>query len=211
MQKLITGIPGYRVYEYLLILEPHEELRNQIQFIKKEFAETYTAPLAFYTKPQITLVKFLAYQMTEDRLLNRIGTIATGIRPFKIELNGFGSFPSHTIYVNVTTKVPVKDVVRELKPVQQLMTLNKENKPHFVEESHLIICRKLKPWQYEQSWLEYSHRHFTGRFIADSMVLLKRPAGEKGYQPIMRFEFQSLAVNTKQGSLFGLLFPGGET
>ena len=202
MQKLITSIPGYRVYEYLLVLNPHEELRNQMQSIKKEFAEKYKAPLALSTKPHITLVNFLAYQMTQDRLLNRIGTIAMGITPFKVEVNGFGSLPSHTIYANVTTKVPIQEVVRELKSAQHLMTLSKENKPHFIEESHLTICRKLKPWQFEQGWLEYSHRHFSGRFIADSMTLLKRPAGEKGYQPIMRFEFQNLAVNTKQGNLF---------
>ena len=202
MQKLITSIPGYRVYEFLLILNPHEELRNHMQSIKKEFAEKYKAPLALSTKPHITLVNFLAYQMTQDRLLNRIGTIAMGITPFKVEVNGFGSLPSHTIYANVTTKVPIQQVVRELKSATQLMTMNKENKPYFVDESHLTICRKLKPWQFEQGWLEYSHRHFTGRFIADSMTLLKRPAGEKGYQPIMRFEFQNLAVNTKQGNLF---------
>ena len=202
MQKNITSIPGYRVYEYLLVLQPHEELRTQLQVIKKEFAGKYKAPMAFYTKPHITLVNFLAYEMTQERITNRIGTTAMGITPFKVELNGFGSFPSHTIYANVTTKVPVQQLVRELKSAQQLMTLSKDNKPHFIEESHLTICRKLKPWQYEQGWLEYSHRHFSGRFIADSMVLLKRPAGEKGYQSIMRFEFQALAVNTKQGSFF---------
>jgi 2'-5' RNA ligase len=202
MQKQIIGIPGYRVYEYQLVIQPHEELCNQIQSIKKEFADKYKAPFAFHTKPQLPLINFLAYQMTQERIVNRIGTIAMGITPFKVELDGFGAFPSHTIYANVRTKVPVKELVKELKSAQQLMTLSKDNKPHFIEESHLTICRKLKPWQFEQGWLEYSHRHFTGRFIADSMILLKRPAGEKSYQPIMRFEFQALAVNTKQGNLF---------
>lgn len=202
MQKQIISIPGYRVYEYLLVLQPNEELREQIQAIKKEFAKKYKAELAYQTKPHITLVNFLAYQMTQERIINRIGTTAMGMEPFKVEISGFGSFPSHTIYAAVTTKVPIQNAVKELKTAQQLMTLNKDHKPHFIEESHLTICRKLKPWQYEQAWLEYSHRHFSGRFIADSMILLKRPAGEKGYQPIMRFEFQALAVNTKQGSLF---------
>lgn len=202
MQKQIISLPGYRVYEYLLVLQPHEELRNQIQTIKKEFADKYRAPIASQTKPHIALVNFYAYQMTQERIVNRIGATAMGITPFKVELSGFGSFPSHTIYANVTTKVPLQNLVKELKVAQSLMTLNKDHKPHFIEESHLTICRKLKPWQFEQGWLEYSHRHFSGRFIADSMILLKRPAGEKGYQPIMRFEFQALAVNTKQGSLF---------
>lgn len=205
MQTPIISIPGYRVYEYLLVINPHEELRNQIQAIKKDFSEKYKAPLAFHTKPQIPLIHFSAYEMTQERILNRLRTIAMGITPFKIALSDFGSFPSHIIYINVTTRVPIQQVVRELKSAQQLMTLSKDNKPYFIEEPHLTICRKLKPWQYEQGWLEYSHRHFSGRFIADSMILLKRPSGEKGYRAIMRFEFQNLPVFTKQGSLFGAL------
>jgi hypothetical protein len=81
--------------------------------------------------------------------------------------------------------------------------LNKENKPHFIETPHLSICRKLKPWQYEEGWLEFSSRQFTGRFIAESMLLLKRQAGQKTkFQIAKRLEFQNLPVTTKQGNLF---------
>ncbi|MEO7307107.1 MAG: hypothetical protein ABIR78_00790, partial [Ferruginibacter sp.] len=86
---------------------------------------------------------------------------------------------------------------------QRLMKFDNDNKPHFILEPHLTIARKLLPWQYEQGWLEYSHKHFTGRFIADSMLLLKRPVGELKYQILRRFEFQNLPVATKQGELFG--------
>lgn len=202
MQKQIVSIPGYRVNDYMLVLQPHEELRNQLQAIKKEFAGKYKAPQAFHTKPQIALVNFLGYQMTQERIINRIGNIALGIKPFKVEISNFASFPSHTLYAAVTTKVPVQHVVKELKSATQLLTLNNDHKPHFIEESHFTICRKLKPWQYEQAWLEYSHRHFSGRFVADGMMLLKRPAGETKYEAVMRFDFQSLSVATRQGSLF---------
>ena len=40
-------------------------------------------------------------------------------------------------------------------------------------------------------------------FIADSMLLLKRPVGEMKYQIVNRFEFQNMPVTTKQGELFG--------
>lgn len=203
MQKTLTGIPGYGMHEYLLVLRPHEELCLRLHQIKKEFAERYKAPAALQTKPQLALVNFFGYQMTQERIVNRIGNIALGIDPFKIELSGFGSFPSHTIYAAVTTKVPVKETVRELKAATPLLTLNKDHKPHFIEESHLTICRKLKPWQYEQAWLEYSHKHFSGRFIADGLILLKRPADGGRYEELIRFEFASLAQGVKQGSLFG--------
>lgn len=159
--------------------------------------------LARYLKPHITLVNYLGLDMMEERIVQRLQAIAMGITPFKIELKDYGSFPSHTIFINVVSKLPIQNLVRHVKETQRLMKLNNENKPHFIQEPHISIARKLKPWQYEQAWLEYSKRHFTGRFIADSMLLLKRRAGERSaYQIVKRFEFCDLPVTTRQGSLF---------
>lgn len=201
-------IPGYRIYEYLLVLNPHEELRNRIMKVKQEFYEAYTAPTvpkAFGSgKPHVTLANFLQYEMMEERLINRLKAIAMGYHPIKVELKDYGSFPSHTIYINITSKVPIQNLIKEIRhESQRLMKLNDDNKPHFIMEPHLTIARRLQPWQYEKGWLEYSHRHFTGRFIADAMLLLKRPVGEKRYQIAARFDFENLPVNTVQGELFG--------
>jgi len=202
--KDLNSIPGYKVYEYLLVLNPHEELRNKIMHVKQEFFDSYKSNTALYSKPHITLVNFVQYEMMEDRLVNRLQTIAMGYHPIKIELKDYGSFPSHTIYINVTSKVPIQDLTKQIRTeTQRLMKLNDDNKPHFIMEPHLTIARKLQPEQYEKAWLEYSHKHFTGRFIADAMLLLKRPVGEMKYQIVKRFEFQNLLITTtKQGDLF---------
>ncbi len=207
MKTIVSTIPGYRLFEYLLVLNPHEELRNKIMQVKKEFYEKYkasTVPKAFGSgKPHVTLVNFVQYEMMEERIINRLKIIAMGYPPFKVEMKDFGSFPSHTIYINITSKVPVQSLVKEIRSeTQRLMKLNDDNKPYFIMEPYITIARKLQPWQYEKSWLEYSNRHFTGRFIADSMLLLKRPVGEMKYQIVQRFEFQNLPVATKQGELF---------
>ena len=203
MKNIIKSLPGYKVYEYLLVLNPHEELRNKIMQVKQEFYNKYKAASAVYGKPHITLVNYVQYEMFEERILNRLKTIAMGYHPVKIELRDFGSFPSHTIYINIVSKLPIQGLVKQVRSeTQRLMKLDADNKPHFILEPHLTIARKLAPWQYEQGWLEYSHKHFTGRFIADGMLLLKRPVGELKYQVVQRFEFQNLPVSTKQGELF---------
>ncbi|MBS1509777.1 MAG: 2'-5' RNA ligase family protein [Bacteroidetes bacterium] len=203
MKDLTQAIPGYRVYEYLLVLNPHEELRQKIMHVKNEFYEKYQAETARWGKPHITLVNFVQYGLMEDRIINHLKTIAMGFHPVKVELKDYGSFPSHTIYINITSKLPIQSLVKQVRTeTQRLMKLNEDNKPHFILEPHLTIARKLQPWQYEKGWLEYSHRHFTGRFIADAMLLLKRPAGELKYEIIQRFEFQNLPVAVKQGDLF---------
>jgi 2'-5' RNA ligase len=203
--KEITGplLPGYHIYEYLIVLNPHEELRNKIMAVKKEFYEKYQAETARWGKPHITLVNFVQYEMMEDRIVNHLKAIAMGFHPIKIELKDYGSFPSHTIYINISSKLPIQSLVKQIRTeTQRLMKLNEDNKPHFILEPHLTIARRLLPWQYEKGWLEYSHRHFTGRFIADGMLLLKRPAGELKYEIAKRFEFENLPVGTKQGDLF---------
>ena len=204
LQSVTTvTIPGYRIFEYLLVLNPHEELRSKIMKVRQEFNDEYKVSTALGGKPNIILANFLQYEMIEERLINRLKVVAMGFHPIKVELRDFGSFPSHTIYINVTSKLPVQTLVKEIRhEAQRLMKLNDDNKPHFILEPHLTIARKLQPWQYEKGWLEYSNKNFTGRFIADGMLLLKRPLEEKKYQVVQRLEFQNLPVTTRQGELF---------
>lgn len=193
--------------EYLLILSPHEDLRNKIQQVKKDFFNAYQAPTALGGKPQVTLVRFTQLSLMEERIVQRLRAIAMGYCPFKVELKDFGGFPSHTIFINVTSKLPIRGLVNEIKDIQRLMKPDKEHKPHFIEEPYIPIARKLLPWQYEKGWLEYSNKSFTGRFIADGMLLLKRREGGDGrasgaWQIVERFAFQNMPVSTRQGQLF---------
>ncbi|MBL0133080.1 MAG: 2'-5' RNA ligase family protein [Chitinophagaceae bacterium] len=202
----LTGInmPGYRVYEYLLVLLPHEELRHKIQQVRKEFADSYKMTSVPGAKPYIGLATFTQYEMMEERILNKLKLVAMAQHPFKVELKDFGSFPSHSIHINVVSRLPVQQLVKSLRTeAQRLMKLNESNKPHFMLEPHLTVANKLKPWQYEKGWLEYSRKSFTGRFVAEAMLLLKRPQGSKSWQIAQRFEFMNLPVLTRQGALFG--------
>lgn len=203
MDYNIQLIPGYRVCEYLLVLRPPEELWKKIARVKEEFAEVYQCAQARWGQPHITLAKFVQYEIMEPRIVNKLKTAGMSQYPFKIELHDYSSFPSHTIYIAITTKVPVQRLVKQVRSeTQRLMKLNDDHKPHFIMEPHLTVARKLLPWQYEKAWQDYSNRQFTGRFIADGMLLLKRPLNEKKYQIVQRFAFQNLPVATKQGELF---------
>ena len=163
-----TTIPGYRIYEYLLVLSPHKELWDKIMDVKMKFADKYESEYARLGKPHVTLVNFVQYELMEERLVNRLKTIAMGYYPIKVELKDSGSFPSHTIYIGVRSKLPVQNLVKEIRSqAQRLMKLNDDTKPHFIIEPYIAVARKLQPWQYEKGWLEYSNKHFTGRFIAD--------------------------------------------
>lgn len=198
----IKTLPGYLYNEYLLVLKPNTALQEKILEIKNQFSKTYKIPGAVHSRPHITLVNFIQFEMAEERLLTRLKILAMGYHPVTVRLRDYGSFPTHTVFINVESKQQVENLVKALRPASQLMTLNKDNKPHFINAPHLTIARKLLPWQYEQSWNEYSQKDFTGHFIAENMLLLKKRAGEKYYRAIQQFEFLSQPVNLTQGQLF---------
>ncbi len=87
------------------------------------------------------------------------------------------------------------------KETQRLMKLNDENKPHFILEPYITIARKLQPWQYEKGWLEYSNRNFTGRFIADGMLLLKRPLDEMKIPGAAKIRISKFAGDNEAGRI----------
>lgn len=198
----LHSILGYQLNEFLLVLSPNEELQHRIRAVKQQFYDSYGAALAIQSKPHLTLVKFFTWNRVEERLVHRLQMIAMAQKPFKIELKDFGSYPSHTIYINVATKLPVQDLVAQLRSAQRLMKADPERPPHFMSDPHFTIARKLIPWQFEKGWLEYSHRQFSAKMPVDSMLLLRRPAAGGAYQVVRRFEFQYLPVEVKQGVLF---------
>lgn len=208
MKTIADTMPGYRAYDYRLVLSPHDELRNKISQVRKEFFEAYkgeTGLRSFGTgKPHLALVNFTQYGMNEERILSRLKTIAMGYHPFKVELKDFGTFPTHTIYINVLSRLPIQNLVKTIRTEgQRLMKFDEDHKPHFLMEPFITVARKLLPWQYEKGWLAYSNKHFAGKFIADGMLLLKREVGELKFQIVQRFEFQNLPVFIRQGELFG--------
>jgi len=201
--KSVVQMPSYNTYIYLLVLSPQGMLREKIMDIKDAFARNYSHPFARSIKPHLTLIQFMQRGLAEEKIVARFKTIAKAQAPIKIELKDFGNFPSHTIFINVTSKVPLMNLSKNLREAQSLLKYAPGDKPFFLTEPHLTIARKLVPWQHEKAWIEYSNSSFTGRFMADKMTLLKRKVDHNSYEHVADFEFMSEPQEAVQGSLFG--------
>lgn len=202
MSTLLFNTAALQVNEYLLVISPHEDIYNRIMQLKQSFAEKFDYDLAKKTYPHLTLVKFLLHRMNEERIILRIKNIAAQHQPFTIELNGFGSFPTHTIYATVCAKHKIVNLVKDIRSLQRWMKADHEHKPHFILEPHLTIARGLQGWQYEKAWKEYEHEPFRAAFTANDLVLLKRRPGEH-YSTVEKFSLQGkFAAETIQSSLF---------
>ncbi len=195
--------------EYLVVLNPNEDCSEKIISGKKEFSEKYKTDFVYF-KPHLLMIKFIHLEIIEERLLNHLKNISNGYKAFRLKLKDYGSLPSHTIFINVESQLQIRNLVTALKSIQRLITLDKENKPHFIDNYYFNIAARLLPWQYEKAWVEYSHRHFNASFIAEGFTLLKRPVENfsNGFQPkgsyqiLKHFQFMNLPVITQQGELF---------
>ena len=202
MQQGTLAAEGYRVFDYVLALQPHEALCATILQERQRFAAAYDCPEPAQLVPRVTVVRFKQHALMESHITRRLKGITAAHSPFTIDLNNFGSLPTHTIYFAVTSKVPVMDLVKALRAAQQLMKLDDDNKPHFLTAPYITLAQQLLPWQYEKGWTEYQQRHFHARFVADSLVLLKRPPGGR-YTLVECFPFRGMRTGATQGALFG--------
>ena len=195
-------LSSYATAEYLLVIEPHEALRDEIMEVKKYFSETYDCPAVATGKPNITLARFQQYEMIEQRIVHRLQLMAMAQASFVVELHDFGSFPAHSIYINVTTKTQIVELVKALRPIQHLLKIDKDRKPHFITEPFVTVARKLLPWQYEKGWLELSNTQFSGRFVVEHLLLLRKRDGEKRYEMVKKFKLMNVKESITQGQLF---------
>ena len=83
MKDLSNTIPGYGIYEYQLVLLPHQELRDKIMGVKKDFYDKYQAETARWAKPHVVLVNFMQYQMMEDKILPHFKNYSYGLSSYK--------------------------------------------------------------------------------------------------------------------------------
>lgn len=200
--EAILELPGSAIAEYLLVVQPHEDLSNRIMQEKQAFATTFDCSTAVFGQPQIVIAKIVQRIWSEPNWLRRIARTLSETSPFTITLENYGSFPSHSIYLQVKTKTAIVSLVKALRQHGKYLYYDAAYKPHFITEPHLTIARKLLPGQYEKAWQAYRHQFFSGMFLAKEVLLLRRRLSEKHYQIMERFSLEGKRQEVVQGGLF---------
>ncbi|MFP5041894.1 2'-5' RNA ligase family protein [Parasediminibacterium sp. JCM 36343] len=147
-------------------------------------------------------MQFTQYELVEQRITHRLSNIAKCNSPFRIMLDGFGSHPSHTIFIQTQTTNQIAELSKALKETQAILKMDATHKPHFIAEANMVLANKLLPWQYEKGWLEYSNTPFNASFMVNELMLLKRAEGRKGYKMVANFPLLNQITKLVQASMF---------
>jgi hypothetical protein len=206
MKSIVAHTPEslsqFAVSRYILTAELSLSLTAEISSLRDEFARKYDCAAAAKLSSGIALARFEQYEMLEKRIIHRLNNLAIAQPSFLISLEDFGSLPSHSIYINITSLNQWVTLAKSIRPLQSMLTIDKERKLHIITEPHVLIAHKLLPWQYEQGWLELSNTHFAGKSMISKLVLLRRREGESHYRVLKKFDLLDCREEVKQGQLF---------
>lgn len=192
-------MPGYKTSTYRIVLMPHLELRKKLMKVRQEFAEKYEVrqyPRAAF----ITLAKFDLFAMMEKRIIQKLESIAMTQQPFMVAMKDYGSYPDHSVFINISNSSRLKILSKEIQALRPLIK-SVNTKPFFIRDFNLQLASGLKPWQFEKGWQDYQKRSFTGSFYANEVLLLKHHGNSPELEILSRFEFRNIPVQV-QGELF---------
>jgi 2'-5' RNA ligase len=162
-------------WEYLLLITPPEDAIRHIYKIKKEVGLRYGSRHALNSDARISLLKFLLVKGYEKQLLEELFCFCLNRMPFEIELNNFGVFPRHTLYVNVQENEGLKKLQNGLIMLLTASVPVRNEHLQAIRKHFMTIAGKLNPLQFESVSNEYRKKKISSSFNVRNIVLLKRP------------------------------------
>jgi 2'-5' RNA ligase len=185
-----------RIFEYLLIISPSEEINRYGWRLKRIFADRYGCTKALRS-PHITMGNWRRDDSDEAIIISNIIGFAETVSPFLAQFDGLGNFPPKTIFVNVSNKAPFAEVSKGLKESTQHL-LKKD--VIFPGTAHLTIARSMNPDQFKLAWSEWKNEEFKASFEVKEMVLLRRSVDGQAhgnYQAIATIPFSGKTTPAK--------------
>jgi 2'-5' RNA ligase len=160
---------------YFIALVPDRELSLTIREMKEDMKARFDVTHALKSPAHITLqMPFRRFKEEEQQIAETLSLFASGEKPFRIDLNGFGYFPKGVIFIKIEDHVPVAGIHGRLKKVlteqlgfvkAEIMT---EVHPHIT-----LATRDLTPATLKEAWPEFENRKFSASFEVHSISLLK--------------------------------------
>lgn len=189
------------VFEYMLVIGLPVEVRSRVEEQRAELIGSFRIIQPQTGKPNISLARFCAVKRTEHKIIRRLEWVAAETKTFTVQLDGFGGYPMHAMFIRIRNQQLVLDLVRSIKKARMLMKAAGED-PYFLLDPQVALAGRMDKQAYTAAMKIYEHKKFSADFPADAFLLLKKKKEENKYQVVKRFEFESSPAMVKQQLLF---------
>jgi len=161
---------------YFIAIVPPPNVLEQITNLKHEVAERFNSKMALKSPGHITMhMPFRWKDKRKEELLEMMSKLNDGLRPFEVELNGFGFFEPRVVYVSVEENESLrqfqKSVVQHCRSELKILNSNYKDK---VFRPHVTVAfRDLKKPKFYEAREYFEGREFQAEFMVDKANLLK--------------------------------------
>jgi len=163
-----------RRMEYLLVIYPYGELFEKLVEEQQQFLSDYGLIMKGRNRPHITVAAFQAGEQMEDTLIRWIHRICRRNERFEITLNNYSGFPPHTIYLRVQDPQPFRQLMHQLRAIDDFIRSSGCPPVNLISRPYLSIAGGLTEQVYNRAMADYSQRTFHESFRMEELVLLKR-------------------------------------
>ncbi|HWK05494.1 MAG TPA: 2'-5' RNA ligase family protein [Puia sp.] len=192
-----ASVERERRVEYLLVIYPTGDLHDKLLDEQQQFSSDYGLPALLRNKPHITVAAFQAGEVVEDTLIRWIQRICNRHTSFDITLNNYSGFPPHTIYLRVLDPQPFRQLMQQLRAIDDFIRSTGCPPVNLINRPYLSIAGGLTEQVYNKAMPDYSRKTFHGSFGVDELVLLKR---EHPFDPCKTVNIFRLLPDTHQTS-----------
>lgn len=163
---------------YFIALLPNAAVGKEIIRMKQEFADFYEARKALKVLPYITVqVPFTADPAMEKDLCEALTDFAGGMKPFEVQLNGFGAVAlehRRLIFINVVKSPAIMDLHKQL-----ILLLRKDfgfssMLAKYGFNPHISLAlNDIGEGLFEMARQEYEDKAFQAAFRVNNLYLLR--------------------------------------
>lgn len=185
---------------YMLTLPLPDRLEEKLLQFRKEVAQRYGSVAALKPMGHMSLLENFVY---DDRDLPQLQEKLEGVfdytTPFRVELENFGAFPSHTIFVAISDFFPFmrlrNSLYRQLSqesPSVSITSARPSATPHIT-----VAYRDLTPEAFDLAWSDFCQRAFADAFTATGAHLMEHRGK---WRTVRVFPFRNFASTATQPS-----------
>ncbi len=161
---------------YFVAIVPPSPVYEEALGLKNYFKEQYHSKASLNSPPHITLhMPFQWKEEKEPELIEAFQQFTPTVKPFKLELSGFGSFPPRVLFIDVAANEDLINLHKELHQhcKKELNVFNANYKDKGFHPHLTLAFRDLKKPMYVSAWQEFEHKDFSSEFKVDKFALLK--------------------------------------
>jgi 2'-5' RNA ligase len=195
----IQSTRGARRAEYLLVIYPNGDLQEKLQEEQQQFSTDYGLQMTVRNRPHITVAAFQAGEIMEDTLIRWVQRICNSYKCFELTLNNYSGFPPHTIYLRVQDPHPFRQLMQQLRSIDEFFRASGCPPANLITRPFLSIAGGLTEQVYNKAMPDYSRRMFHDSFQVRELVLLKRTHSFDACKTVNIFRLQPSTASLQPG------------